>query len=133
MCSASARRLWLGLAFVGIGGFSVPHAQAAPATDTSQIGTVGIVVDNHPQQRDVIEFERRVVNALNRALADVADEGFVVSYSDRVELVMDATSLRSGYAASNSSGASGSVPWISCLSWSALANACPRKWLLAIT
>jgi len=52
MHKASAARLWLCAALVGIGGSRVVHAQAA-APGSNQAVAIGVVVDTHAHQFNV--------------------------------------------------------------------------------
>lgn len=72
------------------------RAQPAVETDGSQKLLIGVVVDTHPQQKNVIGFERQVVDSLTSALAGVAADGFVIGYSDRVQLIGDWAPADSG-------------------------------------
>jgi hypothetical protein len=93
---ADARRLGRRLVFICISGCTVLRAQPAAKPDTSQTLSIGMVIDTHPQQGNVIEFERQVVDSLTTMLAGTAADGFVISYSDHVQLVGDWTTMASG-------------------------------------
>jgi hypothetical protein len=80
-------KYWLPLVFICIGGCTVLRAQSAVRGDPRPTLSIGVVIDTHPQPRDVMAFARQVVDSLSNALAGVAEETFVVRYSDRVQLV----------------------------------------------
>jgi hypothetical protein len=85
---------WLRFSAVAIGACTVLHGQVT-ADATSKL-LLGVVVDSHPQQQRVIEFERKVVESLTGVLAGVPAESFVLSYSDRVHPVDDWSPAVSG-------------------------------------
>jgi hypothetical protein len=85
----SGPRVCLQLAVICIGGCAALRAQPAPKPDIVQTLSIGVVIDTHPQQRSVIEFERQVVDSLRNVLGGTAAAAFVISYSDRVRLVSD--------------------------------------------
>jgi hypothetical protein len=62
---------------------------------------LGVVVDNRAQQQAVIEFERRVVEALPAVFAGVTAESFVLSYSDHIRWVGDWAPAVSGLKAAS--------------------------------
>ena len=57
---------------------------------------LGILVDTHPEQAPVIEFERHSMDALIDGLGGAVAEGFVTSYSDRVQKVVGWSHLDAG-------------------------------------
>ncbi len=59
----------------------------------------GIVIDRHPQQRAVVDFQRLVLDSLRSALAGTVTKVFVVSYSDHVQLIQDWSTGDSGLQA----------------------------------
>lgn len=83
------RSVGLTVAFIYIGALATLRAQPPATPDPRQALAIGVVIDTHPQQRNVIEFERLVVDALRKLLADREAEVFVVSYSDHTQLVSD--------------------------------------------
>ena len=76
------------------------RAQTAVTTDTSQKFAIGVVIDAHPQQQDVIEFQRQVVESLRVTLTNIRADVFVISYSDRVQQTVDWSPADSGLTAS---------------------------------
>ena len=68
---------------------AVLRAQAPVQADPGRPLSLGVVIDVRQQQREVIAFERQVVDALGSMLAAETTTGFVVSYSDRVQVVED--------------------------------------------
>jgi len=71
-------------------------AQTATKPVTNQTLSIAVVVDTHPQQASVIDFERQVVESLRNVLADSEADGFVVSYSDHIAQVSDWSPIASG-------------------------------------
>jgi hypothetical protein len=65
-------------------------------TDNGRTLLIGIVIDTHPQQRNVIAFERHVIDSLAGALVGSESEGFVISYSDHVQPIADWSGVDSG-------------------------------------
>ena len=57
---------------------------------------IGVLIDTHPQQRNVIAFEREVTDSLARLLAGSRVDGFVLSYSDHVQPIADWSPMDSG-------------------------------------
>ena len=70
-------------------GYAVLRAQSPVQADPGRPLSLGVVIDVRVQQHEVIGFERQVVDALGSKLAGEHAEGFVVSYSDRVQVVED--------------------------------------------
>ena len=70
-------------------GYAVLRAQSPVQTDPGRPLSLGVVIDVRQEQREVIAFERQVVDTLGSMLAGEHTEGFVVSYSDRVQVVAD--------------------------------------------
>jgi hypothetical protein len=64
--------------------------------DNGRTLLIGIVIDTHPQQRNVIAFERHVMDSLADVLAGSDSKGFVISYSDRVQPIADWSGADSG-------------------------------------
>ena len=75
---------------------AVLRAQSPVQTDPGRPLSLGVVIDVRPQQREVIAFERQVVAALGSMLAGEHAEGFVVSYSDRVQVLADWSPVTEG-------------------------------------
>lgn len=50
---------------------------------------LGMLVDTSTHQKRVIEFEREVVNSILDRFYGMATEGFVIKYSDKIELLQD--------------------------------------------
>jgi hypothetical protein len=67
----------------------VLRAQSPVLADPGRPLSLGVVIDVRPQQREVIAFERQVADAMGSMLAGENTKGFVVSYSDRVQVVED--------------------------------------------
>jgi hypothetical protein len=57
--------------------------------------SIGVVVDTHPQQAAVLSFERHVVEALVSRLAGAEADGFVITYSNRIQTIADWSPLES--------------------------------------
>ena len=76
---------------------SVMHrAPSSPHSHTDRTLLIGIVIDTHPQQRNVIAFERQVIESLAGALAGSGADGFVISYSDQIHPIADWSPVDSG-------------------------------------
>jgi len=90
------RNVCLRLAFVCVGAGVALRAQPAVDPDIGHTLSIGVVIDTHPQQGNVIEFERHVVDSLRTALGATDGEGFVISYSGYVQLVDDWSPVASG-------------------------------------
>jgi hypothetical protein len=65
-------------------------------TDNRRTPLIGVVIDTHPQQRNVMAFERHVMDSLAGALAGSEADGFVISYSDHIQPIVDWSRLDSG-------------------------------------
>jgi hypothetical protein len=83
------RLLCLHLIAVALAGNTLAGAWLAASTEGRPTLSIGVVVDTHPRQRAVIDFERRVIDSLKNAMADAATNIFVVGYSDHVQLLQD--------------------------------------------
>jgi len=77
-------------------GYAVLRAQSPVQADPGRPLSLGVVIDVRVQQHEVIGFERQVVDALGSKLAGEHAEGFVVSYSDRVQVVEDWSPVAAG-------------------------------------
>jgi hypothetical protein len=74
----------------------VLRAQTAVTPDASPKLLIGVVIDAHPQQQNVVEFQRHVVESLRSALAGIMADVFVISYSDHVRQIVDWSPADSG-------------------------------------
>ena len=92
----SLRSSSLRLVLACLGGCAVLRAQPAVNADIGQMLSIGLVIDTHPQQAHVIEFERQVLDSLTHVLAGAPAKSFVLSYSDRVRLIEDWSPMDSG-------------------------------------
>jgi len=50
---------------------------------------VGVLIDTHAHQKNVIEFEREVVNAVADGFKGLAADSFVIRYADEVETLQE--------------------------------------------
>jgi hypothetical protein len=91
-----SRTVCLRLVFICIGAGGALRAQPAVTPDVGHMLSIGVVIDTHPQQGNVIEFERQVVDSLRSALAGTDGDAFVISYSAYVQLVDDWAPVASG-------------------------------------
>ena len=71
-------------------------AQNPSKVDREPQLSLGILVDTGVRQKNVIEFEREVVNSIAEAFENVAPESFVMKYGDEVELLQDWSPLETG-------------------------------------
>jgi hypothetical protein len=89
-------KTWPTLPLVCVGACAVLLTQPPAIADKGQKLFVGVVVDTHPQQKTTIAFERQVVESLTTALAGVDADGFVISYSDHVQPIVDWSPANAG-------------------------------------
>ncbi len=88
-CASCLARLLLQLIVVAIITGRQPVGRAAAETEDRPPLSIGVVVDVHPHQQPVVDFERQVIDSLGRTLEGTATNVFVVGYSNRVQLVQD--------------------------------------------
>jgi hypothetical protein len=61
--------------------------QAGPEAKSRLL--LGVLIDTHAHQKNAIEFEREVLNAVADRFTGAAAEGFVIRYADEVETLQD--------------------------------------------
>jgi hypothetical protein len=76
-------------------GAGTARAQSQAKIESGPKFSIGVVVDTHRQQAAVLPFERRVVEALVGRLAGPDADGFVISYSNRIQTIADWSPLES--------------------------------------
>ena len=78
------------------GGRSLARAQEQPRLGPQSRLSVGVLIDTSAHQKNVINFEREVVNLVSDAFAQRPAETFVIRYADEVELLQDWSPLALG-------------------------------------
>lgn len=84
------------LLYSGMGSSAASFAQEEARPETKQELLLGVLVDTSAHQKNVIYFEREVVQSIGDALAGIATESFVIRYADEVELLQDWSPADSG-------------------------------------
>jgi len=77
--------------FIFLTAWTVLRPQPAATAIATRPLSIGVVIETHPHQADVIEFERQVVASLRSVLAGPDWRAFIISYSDHTRLVSDWT------------------------------------------
>src|SRR5438876_8604490 len=75
---------------------TVVRAQEQPRLGPQSRVSVGVLIDTSAHQRNVINFEREVVNSISEAFAQLPAETFVIRYADEVELLQNWSPLALG-------------------------------------
>ena len=75
---------------------TVVRAQEQPRLGPQSSLSVGVLVDTSGHQKNVINFEREVVNLVSDAFAQRPAETFVIRYADEVELLQNWSPLALG-------------------------------------
>ena len=71
-------------------------AQKGTQPDTRPTFSLGVLIDTSAHQKEVIEFEREVVQSIADGFAGLATESFVIRYADEVETLQDWSPLGTG-------------------------------------
>ncbi len=74
----------------------VVRTQEQPRLGPQSRLSVGVLIDTSAHQKNVINFEREVVNSVSDAFAQRPAETFVIRYADEVELLQDWSPLALG-------------------------------------
>ncbi|PYV82974.1 MAG: hypothetical protein DMG05_27095 [Acidobacteria bacterium] len=72
------------------------RAHGGPRLGPQSRLSVGVLIDTSAHQKNVINFEREVVNLVSDAFAQRPAETFVIRYADEVELLQDWSPLALG-------------------------------------
>jgi len=75
---------------------TVVRTQEQPRLGPQSRLSVGALIDTSAHQKNVINFEREVVNSVSDAFAQRPTETFVIRYADEVELLQDWSPLALG-------------------------------------
>ena len=75
---------------------TVVRAQEQPRLGPQPRLSVGVLIDTSAHQKNVINFEREVVNSVSEVFAQLPAETFVIRYADEVELLQEWSPLALG-------------------------------------
>lgn len=81
------------LVLCATGTSAVLCAQEKTTEETKPRLSVGLLIDTHAHQKNVIEFEREVLSSVANEFKGTGAQAFVIRFSDEIELIEDWSSV----------------------------------------